>query len=99
MAPRWDPSRPTLAERSEHAAAPPPGEGAGPARQRPVGTRHCWVDGLPDLPGRCAGLLVEWRRDREQDEWRARVVYAVDVAGRPVLVEAWIDARHLTPAP
>jgi len=33
-------------------------------RPRPVLTRHCWVTGLPEYPGRWAGLLAEWRQDR-----------------------------------
>lgn len=92
MAPKWDPSRPTLGERSGAQDQPDPG------RPRPLGTRHCWLAGLPDLPGRHPGLVVEWRRDDARPGWLARVVYTVDDAGSPVLVEAWIPAGHLTPA-
>ena len=96
---RWDGSRPTLAERSgpSDSVATPPSP-PDPARPRPVSTRHCWITGLPDLPGRHAGLLVEWRRGHGQ-EWLARVVYAVVDDDSPVLIEAWIGASHLTPVP
>lgn len=92
---------PTLAER--RVATPVPRELApGPAtdepsRSRPVVTRHCWVVGLPDAPGRWAGLLAEWRQDATGG-WRGRVVYARDSDGAPVLVEEWVPAAHLEPA-
>jgi hypothetical protein len=97
---------PTLAERSAGRAGtdltPDPDLAAELAavqdRPRPVSTRHCWVTGLPDSPGRWAGLLAEWRRDGDGD-WQGRVVYAVDVgAGVTVMVEAWVSSRHLQPA-
>ena len=96
MAPRWDASRPTLAERSTGGAGPEE-RAADPARPRPVSTRHCWVSDLPALPGRHAALLVEWRRGPDE-QWQARVVYAVVEDDSPVLVEAWVPAAHLTPA-
>ena len=98
MARSWDATRPTLAERAR-ADLGTTVRDAESDRPRPAGTRHCWVTGLPDAPGRHAGLLVEWRRDVPPGDWLARVVYAVDEAGSPVLVEAWLSARHLTPAP
>ena len=107
----------TLAERSALAGvgtpAPDPGDaatgptsGAGRApRADPAGARHCWVTGLPGVPGRCPGLLAEWsRRDGAGQEghaaggWFGRVVYAVDDGGRVVLVETWVPAAHLEPA-
>jgi hypothetical protein len=63
-----------------------------------VVTRPCGVTGLPDCPGRCAGLLVEWRREPGSGRWAGRVVYVVDDAGGGVLVDTWVDADHLTPA-
>jgi len=66
-------------------------------RPRPVLTRHCWVTGLPESPGRWAGLLAEWRQDTAAGGWQGRVVYAVDEGAATVLVEAWVHARHLQP--
>ena len=88
---------PTLAERGglpAPAAAPPESEAP---RRRVVMTRHCWVTGLPDRPGRWAGLLVEWRQ-ADTGEWLGRVAYVVDEDSRPVLVEAWLPGRQLGPA-
>jgi hypothetical protein len=88
-------SRLTLAERSALSSAgpadgpPPPGAVDVPADARPAVVRHCWVSGLPETQGRCAGLVAEWvRRD---GCWCARVVYAVDDGGAVVLVEAWVS--------
>ena len=67
-------------------------------RPRPVLTRHCWVTGLPDRPGRWAGLLAEWRQNRDTGGWEGRVVYAVDDGLATVTVEAWVAAGHLEPA-
>jgi len=67
-------------------------------RPRPVLTRHCWVTGLPEYPGRWAGLLAEWRQDRAAGGWQGRVVYAVNDGAATVIVEAWVPARHLQPA-
>ena len=76
-----------------------PGLAALQDRPRPVLTRHCWVTGLPDCPGRWAGLLAEWRQDTNGGGgWQGRVVYAVDDGMATVLVEAWVHARHLQPA-
>ena len=93
-------SGPTLADRlaASTRAPQPPSEGPDAARERPVVTRHCWVAGLPDSPGRHPGLLAEWRHDQATGRWLGRVVYAVDEHGRVVLVERWIPAQHLTPA-
>ena len=82
---------PTLAER--RAVGP-----VGAARSRPVVTRHCWVVGLPERPGRWAGLLAEWRQEGASGRWQGRVVYAVDDDGATVMVEAWVPAAHLEPA-
>ena len=94
---------PTLAERT--GGAPGAGATSGPedrARTRPVVQRHCWVQGLPDAPGRWPGLLAEWRQAAEDGgrvaSWEGRVVYAVTGAsGACVLVEAWLAAGHLSP--
>ena len=93
---------PTLAERS--AMGTPAEVGADPDladlqdRPRPVLTRHCWVTGLPECPGRWAGLLAEWRQDTAADGWQGRVVQAVDNGPVTVMVEACVHARHLEPA-
>ena len=77
--------RPTLAERG--ILPPIPGE-AGP----PVG-RHCWITDPPGMPGRWAGVLVEWRRSG--DAWEGLVSYVALVGGRPAVLQAWLDARRL----
>ncbi len=74
---------PTLSERLERSAA-----SAG------VGGRHCWVVGLPAAPGRWPGLLVEWRKS-SRDGWQGRVLYAVVAGQEVVVVQQWLDARHL----
>jgi hypothetical protein len=92
-------SGPTLAERGVLPARPGPAAAAGRDRRgHAVVTRHCWVTGLPDCPGRWAGLLIEWQQEPDSGRWEGRVVYVVDDAGRGVLVESWVDADHLTPA-
>jgi len=54
---------PTLAERNAVGAAVEVGADPELAalqdRPRPVLTRHCWVTGLPDCPGRWAGGLQD----------------------------------------
>ena len=94
----------TLAQRRQ-ASAPGAAEAApapvdAPDRPRPVVQRHCWVQGLPDAPGRWPGLLVEWRQARADPgpgRWQGRVVYALTAGpGACVLVEAWLDAAHLS---
>jgi hypothetical protein len=93
---------PTLAERSAMGTPAEVGADLDLAglqdRPRPVLTRHCWVTGLPECAGRWAGLLAEWRQDREAGGWQGRVVYAVDDGAATVMVEAWVHARHLQPA-
>lgn len=95
---------PTLAERAELVvrSEPAPGQDVAAADRRidrrAVVTRHCWVTGLPDCPGRWPGLLVEWRREPDTCRWSGRVVYCVDEASCGVLVETWVDAAHLAPA-
>jgi len=73
-------------------------------RPRPVLTRHCWVTGLPECPGRWAGLLAEWRQDTEAGGWQGRLVYAVDdggdgagrgVGARPPPAAGWLAGRTL----
>ena len=96
---------PSLTERGL-AGPPAPATGSAPDdlaadledRPRPVLHRHCWVTGLPARPGRWAGLVAEWRQDREAGGWQGRVVYAVDDGRTTVLVEAWVPAVHLEPA-
>ena len=93
---------PTLAERSALSAPAKVVVNLGLAglqdRPRPVLTRHCWVTGLPECPGRWAGLLVEWRRETDEGGWQGRVVYAVADGAATVIVEAWVQARYLQPA-
>jgi hypothetical protein len=93
---------PTLAERGVLPARPgPPPPDATADRERrghAVVTRHCWVTGLPDSPGRWTGLLVEWQQEPDSGRWPGRVVYVLDDAGLGALVERWVDADHLTPA-
>jgi hypothetical protein len=86
----------SLAERSAGArAAPAPVEDE-PDRPRPVVQRHCWVQGLPQAPGRWPALLVEWRRSGTA--WEGRAVYVVAEGGAAVVVESWLPAAHLHPA-
>ena len=92
---------PTLAERVQAAEQPRPT--AEVVRARPVVRRHCWVQGVPDAPGRCPGLLVEWRQPdpatHASPGWEGRVLYVVSQGvGPPVVVEAWLPAEHLSPA-
>jgi len=93
---------PTLAERSAVGTAgqvdADPELAALQDRPRPVLTRHCWVTGLSECPGRWAGLLAEWRQDTDDGGWQGRVVYAVDDGAATVIVEAWLPAGHLQPA-
>jgi len=64
-------------------------------RPRQVLTRHCWVTGLPECPGRWAGPLAEWRQDTTLVAGRADLVYAVDDGPATVMVEAWVLVEHL----
>ncbi len=93
---------PTLADRSAVGTAAELGADPELAalqdRPRPVLTRHCWVTGQPECPGRWAGLLAEWRPDTDGGGWQGRVVYAIDDGAATVIVEAWVPARHLQPA-
>lgn len=47
------PPEPAAAERAAGSPA------ARPVRRSPT-PRHCWVTGLPGIPGRCPGLIAEW---------------------------------------
>jgi hypothetical protein len=58
--------------------------------------RHCWVVDPPGLPGRWAGLLIEWRQ--ADCGWQGQVTFVAVLAGRAVLVQDWLDAVHLRPA-
>lgn len=95
---------PNLAARSGLPPVQPSPDAASRAdRVRPVVLRHCWVQGVPDTPGRWPGLLVEWRQPRPGDgtrpRWEGRVVYVVSVGPtEAVVVETWVDAAHLSPA-
>ena len=94
---------PTLAERATGQPTAPVEQSARTPRVRVVVRRHCWVQGLPDAPGRRPGLLIEWRQSEQAGggaAWEGRVVYVVSEqqSAAPVLVEAWLDAEHLTPA-
>ena len=75
--------RPTLAERSRASLG-----GEAPATA-PV-SRHCWVSGLADHPGRWPGLVLEWRK-ATPTIWQGRVVYAVDDGRQTILIEAWLS--------
>jgi hypothetical protein len=67
------------------------------AREAPsAGTRHCWVSGLPDHPGRWPGLLLEWRKVTAS-VWQGRVVYAVDDGRQTILVQEWLSGACLEP--
>lgn len=83
MGVKWDPSRPTLAERAERMRAQAAGKGA----SRGV---HVWVtqDGR-----RVLGLLAGW--DRRPDGWWGSVA-VIDQAGG--LVEMSIHQRWLIKA-
>ena len=95
---------PSLAERaalSRGAQAPVEtggGTSDGAAREqstaREPSGRHCWVLDPPEAPGRWPGLLAEWRRAPD-GLWEGRVVYAVPVRDRCVLVEAWLGVHRL----
>ncbi|PJJ53625.1 hypothetical protein CLV56_3115 [Mumia flava] len=61
------------------------------------GVRHVWVrlgryeaDAYP-------GLVVEWRR--ESGGWVARVAFVPGEQGEGTLVEQWVEASRLRPAP
>lgn len=68
--------------------------GEGRAGSRDVSGRHCWVVDPPEAPGRWPGLLAEWRRAPD-GLWEGRVVYAVAVRDRCVLVEGWLGVHRL----
>ena len=84
--------RPTLAER---AAITQPLADARDGRPgaSDVGGRHCWVVDPPGIPGRWPGLLTEWRPG--EGGWQGLVVVLAPVAGRPALVQIWVEAARL----
>jgi hypothetical protein len=82
--------RPSLAERSRASLGREVPQAA-PA------SRHCWVSGLPDHPGRWPGLLLEWRKITAS-VWQGRVVYAVEDGRQTILIEAWLSGTCLEPA-
>jgi len=64
-------------------------------RGLPAGLKHCWVM-TPDGP--VPGLLVGWRRDEELG-WLGRVVRPVPDEDGWLILEDWIPAGGLLPAP
>lgn len=78
------------------AGRPSLGESDADAIRRGPRRRHCWVAGPGDGSGPWPGLVVEWHRDEEG--WRARVVYLVGEPDSATTVETWVDAAHLRPA-
>jgi hypothetical protein len=83
-------NRPSMAERLQ-ASAPAVAPAPAPA------SRHCWVSGLADHPGRWPGLLLEWRKVTAS-VWQGRVVYAVDDGRQTILIEEWLSGVCLEPA-
>lgn len=73
------------------------GPRAGPGRSPAPGPRHCWVDDPPGFAGRWPGVVVEWRRGHSG--WQGRTLVVVVLGGdEPLVLELWLDARHLTAA-
>lgn len=62
-----------------------------------VRVRHVWVAMSRYEVDAYPGLVVEWRR--ESHGWVARVAYVPGEQGDGTLVERWIEAKHLRPAP
>jgi hypothetical protein len=60
----------------------------------PPAIRHCFVTGPH---GKVPGLLLEWRQ--RPDGWHGRVVRPVLEADGWVVVEEWLPAGLLDPAP
>lgn len=76
----------TLAERAARSHDPGP---------PPLPLRHCWVVG-PD--GALPALLLGW--EQRAAGWWGRVVHPVsEPGGRWVVVEEWLPAERLRPAP
>jgi hypothetical protein len=76
---------------------PEPGPRTGPGRSPAPGPRHCWVDDPPGFAGRWPGVVVEWRRGHSG--WQGRTLVVVVLGGdEPLVLELWLDARHLTAA-
>ena len=73
----------SMADRLSHTRQPPP-----------PSLKHCWVQGRH---GRLPGLLLGW--EQRADGWYGRVVHPeLDAEGWAV-VEAWLPAQLLEPAP
>lgn len=58
-----------------------------------AGIRHVWVR-PPNLPVPHPGLLLAWRRERE--EWIALVTY-IDAGGRAIT--EWVPRDRMVPVP
>jgi hypothetical protein len=61
--------------------------------------RHVWITGGSEgrLRDPWPGLLVEW--ERRNDGWWARVIFVPFPAQTGEVVERWISADHIRPAP
>ena len=94
--------RPSLAERSRAslpvAAATGTPTGTPTSAAALPSSRHCWVSGLAEHPGRWPGLVLEWRKVTPS-VWQGRVVYAIHDGRQTVLIEAWLSGACLEPAP
>jgi hypothetical protein len=73
---------------------------ARPSRSTP---RHVWLRGVPGLPDvDWPALLIEWRRRPDAGEsgaWMGRVVFATAAPEGMVVVDRWVPADRLRPAP
>lgn len=58
--------------------------------------RHCWVQGVSDYPGQWPGVVAQWRKSPTGD-WQGFTVIAIEDAGDPVVIQSWLNARHLKP--
>src|SRR5664280_2243945 len=90
----------TLAERglaTPGGTAHPSPAGGPPAS--PALPRHVWVVDFEMAPGQWPGLLLEWRKFTSDGGWQGRAVLAVPGEDGPVMLESWIPAHHLKPAP
>jgi hypothetical protein len=82
----------TLAERAARSQGPDPVPSV-PSPPAPV--RHCWVVGVD---GALPALLLGW--EQRASGWWGRVVHPVsEPDGGWVVVEEWLPADRLRPAP